>query len=169
MKQILCAVLFSTVLLLTACGFTPLYGGGGEQGEGVQEKFQQVSIANIPDRQGQILRNDLVDRLYHNGAPAEPVYELSVASIQQKSTALDITPDSSSTRSELRLLTTLKLKEISTGKILMSRELIAVASYDVLGNEYTTLVTQESVRDNALNDLAQQIETQLALYFAHPQ
>ena len=67
----------------------------------------------------------------------------------------------------LRLLTSLKLKEISTGKILMSRELIAVASYDVLGNEYTTLVTQESVRDNAINDLAQQIETQLALYFAH--
>ena len=166
MKKILCCIIACASLLLTACGFTPLYGKGGEQGAGVQEKFQQVRITNIPDRQGQILRNDLVDRLYHNGTPAEPVYELSIASIQQHSTALDITPDSSSTRSELRLLTTLKLKEISTGKTLMSRELIAVASYDVLGNEYTTLVTQESVRDNALNDLAQQIETQLALYFS---
>jgi LPS-assembly lipoprotein len=165
MKQILCAILFSTILLLTACGFTPLYGKGGAQGAGVQEKFQQVQIANIPDRPGQILRNNLVDRLYHDGAPAAPRYMLSVAGIQQKSTALDITPDSSSTRSELRLLTTLNLKEISTGKILMTRDLLAVASYDVLGNEYTTLVTQESVRENALNDLAQQIETQLALYF----
>ncbi len=86
-------------------------------------------------------------------------------SVQQHTTELDITPDSSSTRSELRLLTEMRLKEISTGKILMSRNLIAIASYDVLGNEYTTLTTQESVRDNAINDLAQQIETQLALYF----
>ena len=169
MKKIICLAVFLAALFPASCGFTPMYGNHGAEGVSTQGKFQQIRIASIPDRQGQILRNNLVDRLYHDGTPQEPVYELSFAGIQSHSTALDITPDSSSTRSELRLLTEMRLKEISTGKILMSRNLIAVASYDVLGNEYTTLTTQESVRDDALNDLAQQIETQLALYFAHPQ
>ena len=166
MKNILSFVFLSAALLLTACGFTPLYG---DHGAAVKEKFQQVSIANIPDRPGQILRNALIDRLYSHGAPADPRYVLTIASIEEHDTDLAITVTSTATRSEMRLVTAMTLKDRATDKVLMTRDLIAVASYNILGSEFTTLVSQDNVRANARNDLAQQAETQLALYFSRAQ
>lgn len=152
-------------LFLTSCGFTPVYGDHGAGSANVQAKFDQVHVGNIPDQAGVILRNDLLDRLYQNGEPADPQYLLTVSRITEHDTDLDITPSSTATRQEMRLLTTVVLRERATRKELMRRDLIAVGSYNLLGSEFTTLVSKQNVRENALNDLAQQIETQLALYF----
>jgi LPS-assembly lipoprotein len=167
MRNVLRFIILSAPLLLAACGFTPLYGDHGAQGPAAREKFQQVSIASIPDRPGQILRNDLIDRLYSGGMPVDPRYVLAIAPIQEHSTGLDITVTSNETRIEMRLVTSMTLKDQATGKALMTRDLIAMASYNVFGSEFTTLVSQDNVRENAVHDLAQQIETQLALYFSH--
>jgi LPS-assembly lipoprotein len=152
-------------LLLPSCGFTPVYGDHGAGSPGVQAKFDQVSIENIPDQSGVILRNNLLDRLYQNGEPADPQYILKVAPIAERETDLDITPSSTATRAEMRLLTTIVLRDRTTKKELMRRDLIAIGSYNILGSEFTTLMAKQHVRENALDDLAQQIETQLALYF----
>src|SRR3982750_3982532 len=126
------------LLFLASCGFTPLYGNMGTQNAAVREKFQQIAIASIPERNGQILRNDLVDRLYNNGIPAEPRYVLGIAPIQQHLTDLDITPESTATRAEMRLATTMTLTDKATGAALMKRELIAISSYNILGSEFST-------------------------------
>ncbi len=156
---------FFSLFLLSSCGFAPVYGDLGAGSPDVQNKFQQVHVEDIPDQSGVILRNNLLDRLYQNGEPADPQYILKIAPVTERQTDLDITPSSTATRAEMRLLTTIVLTDRATHKELMRRDLVAIGSYNILGSEFTTLVSQQHVRENVLDDLAQQIETQLALYF----
>ena len=44
-----------------ACGFQPVYGVNKHQATGVEQFMAATEIANIPDREGQILRNHLID------------------------------------------------------------------------------------------------------------
>jgi LPS-assembly lipoprotein len=56
------------------------------------------------------------------------------------------------------------LVDISTGENVLSRPVKAITSYNVLGSQFTTRVSENDAREAALEDLARQIETQIALY-----
>jgi LPS-assembly lipoprotein len=151
--------------MLTACGFTPLYATRGEQASSVPSQFNDVAIANIPDQSGQYLRNALMDRLYSAGRPANPRYTLTVAPITEGETDLDITKSSTATRTQLRLTTSMTLTETATGKTVLTRDLAVVNSYNVLESQFTTRVTEQNTRQSSLDNIARQIEAQLALFF----
>ncbi len=166
-------ILFSTLflvfcLLLNACGFQPVYGTNhsGLYQSSVTENFSRVYIENIPDREGQYLRNALIDRFYKTARPANPEYNLSVSSIQEAKTDLDITKSSDATRAQLRLRITVILTGKNADKPLVTRNLTAITSYNVLKSQFTTRVSEDNARLNALDELARQIEMQLSLYFA---
>lgn len=154
------------ICLLPACGFTPLYSKTGNHD--VQSSFDQIYIGNIPNREGQYLRNQLMDQLYQQGRPSNAKYELSIEPIRIRKTDLDITKSADATRGQLRLQSLMKLKERETGKVIMERHLQAITSYNILQSQFTTRVSEENARENALNDLARQIENYLALYFKNP-
>lgn len=153
--------------LLTACGFTPLYADRGEKQAGVS-RFDDIAIANIPDRSGQYLRNALMDRLYSAGRPSSPRYTLSIDPIAENKSNLDITRSSSATRSQLRLTTKMTLTDTSSGTAVLKRDLVAVDSYNILDSQFTTRISEQSARQNGLDTLARLIEAQLALYFNRP-
>lgn len=156
-------------LALSGCGFQPMHGTAfqSEKQATVQEVLSQVEIGNIPDREGQYLRNALIDRFYTQGRPAYPKYELSVSEISESRTELDITKSSDATRAQLRLATAIQLTDTSSGEVLLTRNLHAVSSYNVLGSEFATRVSEKNTRENALQDLARQIELHIGLYLNH--
>lgn len=156
----------AALLILAACGFAPVYGskGGGENGAAAAQ-LAQVDIANIPDREGQYLRNALIDRFYRSGRPSSPAYMLQVQNLREVLTDLDITKSSDATRGQLKLTATMTLRDAATREVLLTRNLHAVTSYNILASEFSTRVTEENARQNALDDLARQIELQLGLYF----
>ena len=168
MKKTFTLLALPALLLLAACGFTPLYAHHDDDSD-VQSAYQDIYIANIPDRSGQILRNDLMDRLYTHGKPDNPRYILELSAIQEHITSLAINITSDATRAELRLTASMRLKEKDTGKILLTRDLLAINSYNILSSQFTTIVSAQAVREDALNDMARQIETNLALYFQRQQ
>lgn len=159
-----CLIVIS--LLLTACGFRPLYGEAGAGDIAVQETLNLVAISNIPDREGQYLRNALIDRFYTGGYPQSPAWLLEVAPVAESITDLDITKSSDATRAQLRLSTAISLRDAQSGKIVLQRKLTAVTSYNILSSQFTTRVSEENTRRNGLDQLAAQIENQLALYFS---
>ena len=65
MRQLRTILVLCTALIglstLTACGFTPIYGKSANS-ESVRSTLAQIDIALIPDRDGQMLRNLLMDR-----------------------------------------------------------------------------------------------------------
>ena len=151
------------LLLLGGCGFSPMYGSSG-QGGGSRDYLSQIAIDNIPDRTGQYLRNRLIDRLQSGGMAADPAYTLSVAPVQESRTDLDITKSADATSAQLDLSTTMVLRKTATGESVVTRSLKATTSYNILSSQFTTRVSEDNARLNALDDLARQIEQQVLLY-----
>lgn len=155
----------SAVLLLSACGFQPMYGSNaGTHTANVAAGLDQIEISNIPDREGQYLRNALIDRFYHSGMPTNPKYKLGISRIDESIYDFDITIESEATRRQLKLGTTLTLTDLNTNKVVLTRGVLAIGSHNVLESEFSTIVTEQSARESALNDLARQIERQISLY-----
>lgn len=156
------------IFALSGCGFRPVYGSysGGTAAEGntANAMMGQVAIANIPDRSGQILRSSLMDRLQTDGSSADALYTLKIDPLEETRNELDITKSSEATRAQLRIKTHMVLIDRAGNKVL-SRELSSMSSYNVLESEFATRVTENAARENAINDIARQVERNLALYF----
>lgn len=153
-------------LLMTGCGFEPMYGHQSEQidSRAVPHQLSQIAIDIIPDREGQSLRNMLIDRLYQSGYPSVPIGTLKISKIEEARNELDLTKSSDATRAQLRMSAMMTLTDTS-GSVLISRPLKAITSFNILGGEFASRVTEESARQNALQDLARQIELNLSLYY----
>ena len=155
-----------TMLPLAGCGFQPMYGDYSASADKATPNGQssEISIDIIPDREGQILRNHLIDKLYQNGYPNNPTAKLHIDKLEETKTELDLTKSSEATRAQLRLKTNMVLTDISTGKVILNRSLQTISSYNILESEFATRVTEESARQSAINDIARQIELNLSLY-----
>ena len=152
--------LFLISLTLSSCGFHPVHGKFSNDAGSTSAP---VSIAIIPDREGQFLRNELIDRLHSDGKPSQTQYRLTIEKIHESDKELAITKSSEATRAQLRLKTRMILTD-HTGKDVLLRDLQAVTSYNVLKSEFATRVAENTARENALRDLARQTETQLNLF-----
>lgn len=128
-------------------------------------QLSSVDIAIIPNREGQILRNDLMDRFYPRGVPSAPSATLKIAPLVETKTDLDLTKSSDVTRAQVTLNTTLTLEDQS-GEILLTKPITAIGSYNTLKSEFATRVTEEGARQSALHDLARQIEFYISLYYS---
>ncbi len=157
---VICGVAF----MLASCGFTPMYAKQDATSESVNFTLRNVEIDKIPDREGQLLRNKLIDRFYQNGFPDEPQYVLKVSPIVETLKDLDVTITSDTTRAQLKLTSQFALVDLESNKVVLERQLQSINSYNVLGSEFATRVTERSTRDNALEDLARQIERDIALF-----
>lgn len=158
-------ILVLSLLSLNACGFSPMYGTVANSKSGaVEEKLSQVEIDIIPDREGQFLRNQLIDRFYRSGMPRSAPYALKVAPLNESISDYDITVESEATRRQLRITTAMTLIDTNTGNAVLQRSLQSITSHNVLESEFSTLVTEQSAREAALNDLARQIERHVSLY-----
>lgn len=161
-------LLVSCFLFMTAgCGFAPMYGTTttGAYGQAATEdSLSQIAIDTIPDAQGQALRNLLIDRFYRHGRPADTRYTLKISPLKEQQQDLDVTIESETTRAQLRLDTAFQMVSNETGQVVLSRQLRAFNSFNVLGSQFTTIVSEEDAREAAIADLARQIETQVSLY-----
>lgn len=158
------ALTVTLALLVSACGLRPVYGVASNK---AATTISNISISTIPERSGQKLRNKLVDALYLHGVPQNPTYTLMVTPVAETIVGLGIAKDATATRSQLRLSTTITLVD-SNKKTQLTRNITAIASFNTLASQYTTLVTEDDARDQAINDLSQQIVTQLELFLSRP-
>src|SRR5262249_43067849 len=112
--------------LVAGCGFTPLYGEGDGN---VSAHYADVEVLNVPDREGQELRNALIDRLYTEGRPADPHYSLKIDPLTITHTDLGIQKDATVTRTEIEVGAHMQLVDRTSGKTLLDRSVRAVGGY----------------------------------------
>lgn len=151
---------FCGFFALSACGFQPMYGQRSPAGG-----MLRVEISNIPDRDGQYLRNALIDRLYLRGYPQEAPYRLDITDLKKEITNIGIRKDASSTRGQMDISATLRLVDKETGAVLLERPLHAMGGYNLLDNQLATLVSKESLTEHVLQEMSDTIVTELGLYF----
>lgn len=159
-----------TGISLCACGFTPMHGNIARNDSSkarahAADFFQTIKIQTIPNREGQILYNHLIDQLNRLGYPSNPKYVLEVTDLTESESDLDLSQSDNATRSQLRVSAVMTLKSLDNNQTLLSRKLRSITSYNVLNSEFATRISEQSTRENAYQILAQKIETQLGLYF----
>jgi LPS-assembly lipoprotein len=159
----------AALLLVSGCGFQPLYGQHSQRGNAagsdtVVTALNQVRVASIPERGGQVLRNRLMDRLYQNGRPTAPLYELTVALAQTES-GLGVRRDATTARTQLDATARYALTRQTDSAVVLSGLVRTSVSYNRLEAQYATLTAREDAQQRALYDVAEQLVSRLALHF----
>lgn len=148
---------------LAGCGFEPLYKQSSSV-PSISARFAEIEIPNIPNREGQILRNDLIDRLYTQGRPVDSRYVLKIDPIDTAISSLGIRKDATATREQITLSIHMRLVDRQSNAVLLERFVRAVGSYDILDSQYQTLVSRQTVSERVLKELSDNIVTELSLY-----
>ncbi len=158
-----------TVLVLLAlggCGFKPLYGEKGASGKPVvQSALGQVAINPIRSRTGQVLRNELIDRMNPRGQPGVGAAYRLVVRLSVRKQELGIRRDETATRANLILTAAYVMTEASSGKAVLSGISRTITSFNILDNEFATLMGEKDARERGAGQLAEDITTRVALYF----
>lgn len=150
-------------LLLSACGFQPLYGRHAPSGAPMAGVKIQTSA--VVGREAQELKSDLEDRLDPDGARSGPVeYQLNAALIVTKS-AIVIAPDGTVQRYNIILESPYELIRIADGKKVTSGKLRHVTSYNNVNQAYfSTYVSEADVIRRAITELSEVYRQRLAAF-----
>lgn len=153
------------VFCLLSCGFHPVYGThGAESGSPVAIDLNNIALDNIPDRDGQMLRNNLVDRMYGGNRPEKPAYTLKVK-IRNTEQDLGILANATATRELLDMYGDYSLTDVQ-GKEILKGTAHSVASFDKLDQMYGTVAARENAHERTLHEIGEQIVNRLSLYFS---
>lgn len=153
------------IVALAACGFEPIYGTHDNQGAPVAAALNDVAIANIPDRNGQILRNHLIDRMYSAGRPVNPKTQLEIK-LQTSEADLGIQLNATTSRHEVTVSADYTLKDLASGKELVKGTARSLVGFSQLDAQYGTLAARESSTNRAITEVGEQIVNRISLYFA---
>ena len=159
-------LLLLAALLVAGCRFQPVYGTHSA-GSSTVADLNNIAIDNIPDRNGQVLRNDLIDRMYGKDRSSQPAYRLQVT-ITHGEEDLGILANATATRSLLNLSSTYVLTD-AKGKQILTGTAHSVASFDKLDQIYATVAARQDAYDRTLHEVSEQIVNRLSLYFAEKQ
>lgn len=158
-------LLLAFSLLLSACGFQPLYGsGGGGLPNAAVQAMAETRIALIADRTGQELRNNLLDRLTPRGQPAKPRYEL-VVTVSERRDNLGIALDDSSTYGRLTVTAGFTLRDVASGQPVLAGQSKWVNGYTRVTSHFANLTSEADALSRGLREISDDIRQQLGLHF----
>jgi LPS-assembly lipoprotein len=158
------------LLALPGCGFHPIYASNGSQTGPARAGLGLISVANIPDRLGQLFRQALQARFDHGDAPAAKRFDLSVDFLLS-SEAVGIQQDTTATRIRFMGQANWKLITRDAARATVtSGGAHAVNGLNTFDQQYFAQDTEtETVEIRMIEELADDITIQLATYFdKHP-
>ena len=150
------------LLLLSACGLHPLYGGGS--GGKVAGLLSSVQVGPIDGQGGWLVRTKLVDRLGESG-DGRPQYRLDVT-LDDNLTSYGLRADRAATQERRTLRARYQLVDLANGMVVLDETAGSDASVDVVSSEYATVAAEQSALENLSGIVADQIVARLAIYAA---
>ncbi len=149
--------------LISSCGFKALYA---EKSQDVVPEMALIKVLQIPEREGQKLRNLLLSLLTPYGVAERPAYELEVK-LAFSSRDLAILKDATTSRSEIVLQTHFNLRCKKTGDVILKGHHSCSADYSTLmDSPYGALVSEEGARSRLISETAEMIRLRIAAFFA---
>lgn len=160
------AVAAAALALCAACGFHPMYATGRAGGEPqVVEGFAATTVLPIPNRAGQLLRNELQAMLAPNAPSTPALYALEVG-LDESLSEVAVERTGLATRANLRLTAEFALRDVSTGANVLEGKTDAVSSYDLVENRFSTLTAQQDARKRAVLRIAGDIRNRLGAFYS---
>jgi LPS-assembly lipoprotein len=151
--------LLPLALLLSACGLTPMYAGGGSGV--VANALAGVEVAPIEGKAGWLVSNALRDRLQLSGTPR---YRLQVR-LDDQIAGLGVRRDDSVVRERRTLRARYQLLDASTGTVVLDATAGSDAGIDVVqSSEYATIAAEATALERLSGIVADQIVARVALF-----
>jgi LPS-assembly lipoprotein len=151
-------------LLLSACGFHPLYGNAGLNA-GVGSTLANVYVEPIPERVGYELRNELLDLFNATGESSNAAFRLKL-SVNESEEAVVLQTNTAITRYNYTLSAHYELIPRDGASAVKSGDVTALSAYNVAAAPflYATVTAERDAKNRAANDIAERIRTQIAVY-----
>jgi LPS-assembly lipoprotein len=144
-------LLISSILLLTACGFEPVYA---KREGAVAAELAAVDIHTDSSRKGQLLQAEIKDLLNPRRESQPPEYRLNITTTENIS-ALFIKPDGTASRGDINLVSTYTLVRLSDDKVIDSGNITRISSFNTSENaDYATYVAEQDARMRGILELA---------------
>jgi LPS-assembly lipoprotein len=151
-------------VVLSACGFHPLYGTAGV-GAGIGPTLASVYVEPIPERVGYELRNQLLDLFNATGESGDAAYRLKL-SVNEMEEAVVLQTNTAITRYNYTLSAHYELIPHDGTSAVKSGDVTALSAYNVAAAPflYSTVTAERDAKNRAANDIAERIRTQIAVY-----
>ena len=143
-----------SLLIITACGFHPIYAQKNEDNTETAAKLAAVEIKPINSIVGQEYVIALKEVLDPSQSGAIPLYAFE-ASINKDTMPLAITQNRTVSRYKVVITVNYALREIATGKILSKGSIKNDDDYDSVSSYYATYVSDNESAKRAAHALAQ--------------
>lgn len=154
MKKYISLITIGFTLVLTACGFEPLYAA--KQNEGSVLIGSSFKVDNVDfGRPGQKLQYRLEDLLNH-GRNENKIYRLKVA-LEKRTDGIGIQKDRFITRYNVRVRAVYEVFDIATSKKVIAGTSSMVGGYDAVTSQFGTYAADENVTLSLMDELAKDI------------
>ena len=154
--------------MVAGCGFQPLYKQQ-EQREEIPETLESIKISRIDNRQGQLLRNALLDLLNPYGEPAHPRYRLEV-NLTISEDAFGFRKDATAARMSMAAVATFSLKDLTSRKVLYKDSAEITTSVGIGDHSdqatFPAVTSLKKETERAMLLLAQEMKLQLSSFLA---
>ena len=146
--------------MFSSCGYEPIYS----KNINTNKELLSISIKNIKNRPGQILRNTLLNQLNPERERVIIKYRL-IIKISESRTDLGYRRDMSATRADLEVIAKYFLKNAKNDEIILKEDVKSISSFDVVESVYATLVAEKDAREKSLKIISDNIYTNLVIFF----
>ena len=146
--------------MFSSCGYEPIYS----KNISTNKELLSISVKNIKDRPGQILKNFLLNQLNPDRERAIIKYRLAIKITEGKSD-LAYRKDMSATRTDLEITVKYSLDDIKKGETIFQQESISISSFDIVESVYANLIAERDAREKSLKVISDDIYTNLIIFF----
>lgn len=148
------------MLLLSGCGFQPLYATS----DGAAPGLRNVALAtlNAPEEIEPVVKRAFSRRTAPEAGAAQ--YDLLLTTTEQ-SERLAVQIDASVTRYNYRLIGNYTLVERASGRKFKGR-ITSISSFNIVNSQYSTLYAEEAAREKAATQLVEDIDRDILLKLA---
>lgn len=150
-------------LFLSGCGFRPMYA---PRDTAAPDRLPPIRVALIPEREGQLLRDGLRERLGTTSRTLGTTHELAV-SLSFQSSEAGTRGDGTNTRARVIGLARFRLLADGSQEPVLSGVSRALDAYNLLDQEFfATQLALEATRRRIVDALANDIARRVSSHFA---
>ena len=155
-------IVLCLALLLSGCGFHPLYGNKAE----LMEQTAAIQIQPIVGDGGYQMELILKDRLNPNHQQISKKYRLNVTLDKPTYVNQSIRSDNFASLETMNIIASYQLVDTEKDTILISSSVDSNGLFNLIRDPYATVVAQDKLYENLIRLMADDIATHILSYFS---
>ncbi len=155
---------------LAGCGFKPMYGQFSDGKGDLRAVMANIRVADIsehgrPSRIGQVIRNNLLDRLTPLGETKSAEYILTVTFLIEEQ-GYGIREDETVTLQNIKLVTTYQLEDVESSKVVLESAARGLVTFDLARSDYSNMIARNASLKRLAEEVSNQMATRIGAYFS---